>query len=428
MAPRRKKRIPLPCPERPVQRPREPACLPIEIRDPAREGGAGRNGDEEERDLGSGAYRSRAQPDGDAPDRKAEAEEKAERRLVAGLGELDPPGAPRSAVGADGGKKRRPDAASKRGARDLEMNDLQEIAPDRAGRETFGRRPFGPGGEESLGVGREGVTKISRLHREVAFPGGADREKARRGGHPGPSVSRFRAGWPGDRTADDFARRGRHPVESAPGVATESQLMEKKSVGRPRDGDPAETRRGILEAAEVCFASAGFAGATTRQVASRAGVNVATLHYHFGNKEGLYRAVLGRAASGSLPVADGAGAPAERFSRLIGQLWDFGVSRPSLARLSLLDRLAGPAPAGTEAPEEDARVALLRRTLGTAANSVPPRGLPPAEAARMIVTLLDGSIVALCAGTNGPAQAEGASSAPREAVVAAALRLAGFVR
>lgn len=204
--------------------------------------------------------------------------------------------------------------------------------------------------------------------------------------------------------------------------------MEKKPVGRPRDGDPAETRRGILEAAEACFSSAGFAGATTRQVASRAGVNVATLHYHFGNKEGLYRAVLGRASAGALPVADGAGAPAERLSRLVGQLWDFGLSRPSLARLSLLDRLAGPAPTGPETPEEDARVALLRRALGTGTNGVPPRGLAPAEAARMIVALVDGSVVALRAGTNGTSAAEGAANASREAVVAAALRLAGFVR
>jgi AcrR family transcriptional regulator len=204
--------------------------------------------------------------------------------------------------------------------------------------------------------------------------------------------------------------------------------MEKKSVGRPRDGDPAETRRGILEAAEACFANAGFAGATTRQVALRAGVNVATLHYHFGNKEGLYRAVLGRASGGSLPAPDGTGAPAERLTRLVGQLWDVGVSRPNLARLSLLDRLAGPAPTGSEEPEEDARVALLRRALSGGPNGGAGRGLPPAEAARMIVTLLDGSVVTLGSGTNGSAPAEGAASASREAVVAAALRLAGFSR
>jgi AcrR family transcriptional regulator len=208
----------------------------------------------------------------------------------------------------------------------------------------------------------------------------------------------------------------------------ETQLTEKRSVGRPRDGDPAETRRGILEAAEACFAKSGFAGATTRQVASRAGVNVATLHYHFGNKEGLYRAVLDRAASGSLPSNEGSGGAAERLSRLVGQLWDFGASRPSLARLSLLDRLAGPAPAGTAAPVEDARSALVRRTLGGTTSGGAQRGLPPVDAARMIVTLLDGSVFALRSGRNGDAPPEDAATASREAVVAAALRLAGLSR
>ena len=68
--------------------------------------------------------------------------------------------------------------------------------------------------------------------------------------------------------------------------------MEKKGVGRPRDGNPEETRREILRAATDAFAASGFAGATTRAIAARAGVNVATLHYHFGSKEGLYLHVM----------------------------------------------------------------------------------------------------------------------------------------
>src|ERR1019366_6322895 len=58
-----------------------------------------------------------------------------------------------------------------------------------------------------------------------------------------------------------------------------SPRMQKRNVGRPRGGDPVETRRGILNAAEECFAASGFVGATTRRVAARARVNVATLHY-----------------------------------------------------------------------------------------------------------------------------------------------------
>jgi TetR/AcrR family transcriptional regulator len=48
----------------------------------------------------------------------------------------------------------------------------------------------------------------------------------------------------------------------------------------------------ILKAAEQVFAEAGFGGATMAEIAERAGLPKANLHYHFGAKEDLYRAVL----------------------------------------------------------------------------------------------------------------------------------------
>lgn len=48
----------------------------------------------------------------------------------------------------------------------------------------------------------------------------------------------------------------------------------------------------ILKAAELVFAEAGFAGATMADIADRAGLPKANLHYYFGTKEDLYRAVL----------------------------------------------------------------------------------------------------------------------------------------
>jgi len=51
-----------------------------------------------------------------------------------------------------------------------------------------------------------------------------------------------------------------------------------------------ETRQRILEAAVEVFAEAGFDLASTRAIADRAGVNLGSLTYYFGNKEGLYRA------------------------------------------------------------------------------------------------------------------------------------------
>jgi AcrR family transcriptional regulator len=52
------------------------------------------------------------------------------------------------------------------------------------------------------------------------------------------------------------------------------------------------TRSRILKAAEAEFADHGFDGATVRQIALRADVPVALINYHFGNKEGLYRAIF----------------------------------------------------------------------------------------------------------------------------------------
>lgn len=50
----------------------------------------------------------------------------------------------------------------------------------------------------------------------------------------------------------------------------------------------------ILSAAEKVFARAGFSGATMAAIAEGSGLPKANLHYYFGSKEVLYRAVLSR--------------------------------------------------------------------------------------------------------------------------------------
>ena len=198
--------------------------------------------------------------------------------------------------------------------------------------------------------------------------------------------------------------------------------MKKRNVGRPRDGDPEGTKRDILRAAEECFAMSGFVGATTRQVATNAGVNVATLHYHFGNKEKLYRAVLEAAFGCELALPEAGKAPVERLSALVEALWDLGAAHPSLPRLSQLHRLAGP-PSLAEAIE-DFRVALLTRTLAETGVRTP---LPPGEAARVILAFLDSVLVA---SQNGRAlevvPPSAATLVSRAGVVAAALRVTGL--
>jgi AcrR family transcriptional regulator len=53
-----------------------------------------------------------------------------------------------------------------------------------------------------------------------------------------------------------------------------------------------DTRLRILQAALQLFASEGYDGASTRTLAQRAGINLPAIQYYFGNKEGLYRAVI----------------------------------------------------------------------------------------------------------------------------------------
>jgi AcrR family transcriptional regulator len=60
-------------------------------------------------------------------------------------------------------------------------------------------------------------------------------------------------------------------------------------------GQP-DTQARILDAAERLYSERGVAGTSLRAVTAAAGVNVAAVHYHFGSKEGLTRALVLRAA------------------------------------------------------------------------------------------------------------------------------------
>jgi AcrR family transcriptional regulator len=54
------------------------------------------------------------------------------------------------------------------------------------------------------------------------------------------------------------------------------------------------TRTAILNAAEALFAERGFAATSIREITRAAGVNVASVHYHFESKEGVLRGVMDR--------------------------------------------------------------------------------------------------------------------------------------
>jgi len=72
-------------------------------------------------------------------------------------------------------------------------------------------------------------------------------------------------------------------------------MIDVSATSRGRQGIQArgeDTRRRILETALDLFAAQGYEGTSTRQIAEGAGVNLPAIQYYFGNKEGLYRAII----------------------------------------------------------------------------------------------------------------------------------------
>lgn len=69
----------------------------------------------------------------------------------------------------------------------------------------------------------------------------------------------------------------------------------------------ADARVRIMTAARRSFATVGFEGAATRQIAAEAGVAQSLLLYHFGSKDALWRAVMDQMFEGlAIRMADSA--------------------------------------------------------------------------------------------------------------------------
>ncbi len=81
-----------------------------------------------------------------------------------------------------------------------------------------------------------------------------------------------------------------------------------------------ETRGRVLKAAARLFAERGFNHVSIRDICKEAGSNVASVNYHFGDKLGLYRELIGVVAEGmndgkTSSLEAGAGRPPEEQLR-----------------------------------------------------------------------------------------------------------------
>jgi TetR/AcrR family transcriptional regulator len=102
--------------------------------------------------------------------------------------------------------------------------------------------------------------------------------------------------------------------------------------------------RVILAAAEAMFARAGFAGTTMAAIAQASGLPKANLHYYFGSKEAIYRAVLARILNDWLAPADAIALetdPRTAIEQYIRAKMALSIQRPDASKVFANELLHG---------------------------------------------------------------------------------------
>ncbi len=108
-----------------------------------------------------------------------------------------------------------------------------------------------------------------------------------------------------------------------------------------------DTKSRILESAVAVFAERGADGGSMREIARRAGVNVATTYHHFGSKRDLLMAIfrdlgfLDVQAFETAWATDADRDPADLLEETIGFAWIFMHNGANVLRVLLTEALKG---------------------------------------------------------------------------------------
>jgi AcrR family transcriptional regulator len=110
-----------------------------------------------------------------------------------------------------------------------------------------------------------------------------------------------------------------------------------------RTNDPEATRANILEVATAEFSAKGLAGARIDEIAALTRTSKRMIYYYFGNKEGLYIAVLEEAyrrmrhIEASLHLEDLA--PEQALRTLVAFTCDYQLANPDFIRLVMNENM-----------------------------------------------------------------------------------------
>jgi AcrR family transcriptional regulator len=139
------------------------------------------------------------------------------------------------------------------------------------------------------------------------------------------------------------AMSGTHSSKAFDRMDAKERARDRRARGRLRTKDPARTRADILEVAADEFATHGLSGARVDAIADRTRTSKRMIYYYFGDKEGVFTAVLENAYSSvraieALSALD-ALEPEDALRNLVEQTFENDDANEAFVRLVAIENI-----------------------------------------------------------------------------------------
>ncbi|MDQ0642034.1 TetR/AcrR family transcriptional regulator [Microbacterium murale] len=175
------------------------------------------------------------------------------------------------------------------------------------------------------------------------------------------------------------------------------------------------TRRKLLEAATAQFADVGLAGARVDAISREAGVNKERIYQYFGDKAGLFAAVLAAEVEHLLDGISVTGSGADAMGHVAGALHDSAAAHPHLARLLAWESLELSEPVSAER-----RAAGCAAMVASLAEALPQHDRT--HVAELVLSLISLALADRCLPHVATLVAPGSTASSRRAAVVAQAR------